>query len=237
MRWEDVRMETMLEKTEMELDEESVEQVRKLFNDYVVNDLSEKLELAKQAIETSEKTQVEALLKTLEPDLKTTKSGLGAVLRALGEPKDPLANLQSKLDALGGRIEDDLDDCDLEGKLNTQNETLENCLTNHLGTLQNSLCSNLAENTSWLSEQSDAEQKAVLERLAALERQMLTKLDDGSSQLTEHFDNTEKELVEYRKMQQQLAVQKYKLLLGTSLAFGIVNFLGIIILLFLNFMP
>lgn len=37
--------------------------------------------------------------------------------------------------------------------------------------------------------------------------------------------------------QQQLAVQKYKLLLGTSLAFGIVNFLGIVLLLYLNFMP
>ena len=37
--------------------------------------------------------------------------------------------------------------------------------------------------------------------------------------------------------QQQLVAQKYKLLLGTSLAFGIVNFLGIVLLLYLNLMP
>ena len=36
---------------------------------------------------------------------------------------------------------------------------------------------------------------------------------------------------------QQLVAQKYKLLLGTSLAFGIVNFLGIVLLLYLNLMP
>ena len=36
---------------------------------------------------------------------------------------------------------------------------------------------------------------------------------------------------------ERFAVQKYKLLMGTSLAFGIVNFLGIALLLYLNFMP
>ena len=95
----------------------------------------------------------------------------------------------------------------------------------------------LAENTAQLTEQSDADQKAVLERVAALEQQLLTALGNSSTQMTEYHDNTKAKLVEYQKTQQQFAVQKYKLLLGTSLAFGIVNFLGIALLLYLNFMP
>ena len=77
----------------------------------------------------------------------------------------------------------------------------------------------------------------MLERVAALEQQLLTALGNSSTQMTEYHDNAKAELVEYQKTQQQLAVQKYKMLLGTSLAFGIVNFLGIVLLLYLNFMP
>mgnify|MGYP000606411668 CR=1 FL=1 len=88
-----------------------------------------------------------------------------------------------------------------------------------------------------LQNSSDADQKAVLERVAALEQQLLTALGNSSTQMTEYHDNTKAKLVEYQKTQQQFAVQKYKLLLGTSLAFGIVNFLGIALLLYLNFMP
>ena len=69
-------------------------------------------------------------------------------------------------------------------------------------------------------------QKVVLERVAALEQQLLTALGNSSTQMTEYHDNAKAELVEYQKTQQQLAVQKYKMLLGTSLAFGIVKFFG-----------
>ena len=98
-------------------------------------------------------------------------------------------------------------------------------------------CAGALENTAQLTRQNDADQKAVLESVAALEQQLLTALGDSGTQMTEYRDEAKAELVEYQKTQQQFAVQKYKLLLGTSLAFGIVNFLGIALLLYLNFMP
>ena len=221
-------MGTVREKPEMELDQGSVEQIRKLFNDYVVDPLGKELKEAESQIKSDEATQMGTLKNDLETKLDGTNGRLEDVLRALGNPKEPLANLQSKLD--------DLED-DLEDKLTAQNETLENSLTSHLGTLKNDLCGSLAENTALLTEQSDADQKAVLERVAALEQQLLTAVGNSSTQMTEYRDEAKAELVEYQKTQQQFAVQKYKLLLGTSLAFGIVNFLGIALLLYLNFMP
>lgn len=217
-------METVREKPEMELDQGSVEQVRKLFNDYVVDPLGKELKAAESDIRSNEETQMGALQSCLETKLNGTNGRVNGVLQALGNPKDPLANLQSKLD-------------DLEDKLTAQNETLENSLTSHLGTLQSALCGSLAENTAQLTRQNDADQKAVLESVAALEQQLLTALGDSGTQMTEYRDEAKAELVEYQKTQQQFAVQKYKLLLGTSLAFGIVNFLGIALLLYLNFMP
>lgn len=156
-------MGTVREKPEMELDQGSVEQVRKLFNDYVVDPLGKELKTAESDIRSNEETQ--------------------------------------------------------------------------MGTLKNDLCGSLAENTAQLTRQNDADQKAVLESVAALEQKLLTALGDSSTQMTEYRDEAKAELVKYQKTQQQFAVQKYKLLLGTSLAFGIVNFLGIALLLYLNFMP
>ena len=125
----------------------------------------------------------------------------------------------------------------IQETLTAQSETLESSLTSHLGTLKNDLCGSLAENAAQLTRQNDADQKAVLERVASLEQQLLTALGDSDTQMTEYRDDAKAELAEYQKTQQQFAVQKYKLLLGTSLAFGIVNFLGIALLLYLNFMP
>ena len=230
-------MKSVHEKPEMELDQGSVEQVRKLFNDYVVDPLGKELKAAESDIRSNEETQMGALKSDLETKLNGTNGRLEDVLLALGNPKNKLDTLPNKLDALGDRLEDDLDNLKLEDKLTAQNETLETSLTNHLGTLKNDLCGSLAENAAKLTEQSDADQKAVLERVAALEQQLLTALGNSSTQMTEYHDNTKAELVEYQKTQQQLAAQKYKLLLGTSLAFGIVNFLGIVLLLYLNFMP
>ena len=225
-------MGTVREKPEMELDQGSVEQIRKLFNDYVVDPLGKELKEAESQIKSDEATQMGTLKNDLETKLDGTNGRLEDVLRALGNPKEPLANLQSKLDDLGEKLENDL-----ENKLTAQNETLENSLTSHLGTLQDALCGSLAENTAQLTTQNDADQKAVLESVAALEQQLLTALGDSGTQMTEYRDEAKAELVEYQKTQQQFAVQKYKLLLGTSLAFGIVNFLGIALLLYLNFMP
>lgn len=225
-------MGTVREKPEMELDQGSVEQIRKLFNDYVVDPLGKELKEAESQIKSDEATQMGTLKNDLETKLDGTNGRLEDVLRALGNPKEPLANLQSKLDDLGEKLENDL-----ENKLTAQNETLENSLTSHLETLQDALCGSLAENTAQLTRQNDADQKAVLESVAALEQQLLTALGDSGTQMTEYRDEAKAELVEYQKTQQQFAVQKYKLLLGTSLAFGIVNFLGIALLLYLNFMP
>lgn len=301
-------MGTVREKPEMELDQGSVEQIRKLFNDYVVDPLGKELKEAESQIKSDEATQMGTLKNDLETKLDGTNGRLEDVLRALGNPKEPLANLQSKLDDLGEKLENDLENkltaqnetlensltshletlqdalCGSCGKycpaygaercrqkavlervaaleqqlltavgnsstqmteyhagiqetLTAQSETLETSLTSHLGTLKNALCGSLAENTAQLTRQNDADQKAVLESVAALEQQLLTALGDSGTQMTEYRDEAKAELVEYQKTQQQFAVQKYKLLLGTSLAFGIVNFLGIALLLYLNFMP
>jgi 23S rRNA U2552 (ribose-2'-O)-methylase RlmE/FtsJ len=304
-------METALEKSEIELDKESVEQVRKLFDDYVVDPLGTKLLDSEKRLKGDEAERVEQLKQDLAPKLSRTNAYLEGLIQAFGNPKDPLANLESQLDNFGAGLENNLED-DFKDKLDVQNEALETSLTNHLETLHDSLCSDLTENTSRLSEQSDAEQKAVLEKLAALEQQLLTKLENGSTQmtayhnseaealstqnetletslidhletlhnllcsdltentsqlseqsaaeqkavlerfaaleqqllaelgnnsvhLTEYLDNTKKEAVEYQETQ-QAAMRKYRLMLGASLAFGIVNFLGIMFLLFLNFM-
>ena len=306
-------METALEKSEIELDKESVEQVRKLFDDYVVDPLGTKLLDSEKRLKGDEAERVEQLKQDLAPKLSRTNAYLEGLIQAFGNSKDPLANLESQLDNFGAGLENNLED-DFKDKLDVQNEALETSLTNQLETLHDSLCSDLTENTSRLSEQSDAEQKAVLEKLAALEQQLLTKLENGSTQMTayhnseaealstqnetletsltshlgtlkndlcgslaentaqltrqndadqkavlesvaaleqqlltalgdsstqmtEYRDDAKADLAEYQKTQQQFAVQKYKLLLGTSLAFGIVNFLGIALLLYLNFMP
>ena len=224
-------MKSVLEKPEMELDQGSVEQVRKLFNDYVVDPLDKKLREAESQIKSDEETQMGTLKNELKTELGGTNGRLEDVLWALGNPKNKSDALPNKLSALGDRLEK------IDDKLTDQNETLETSLTSHLGTLQNALCGSLAENTAQLTEQSDADQKAVLERVAVLEQQLLTAVGNSSTQMTEYRDDAKAELAEYQKTQQQFAVQKYKLLLGTSLAFGIVNFLGIALLLYLNFMP
>ena len=225
-------MKSVLEKPEVELDQGSVEQVRKLFNDYVVDPLGKELKTAESDIRSNEETQMGTLKHDLETKLNGTNGRLNGVLWALGNPKNESDTLPNKLNDLGEELENDLED-----KLTDQNETLETSLTSHLGTLQDALCGSLAENTAQLTEQNDADQKAVLERVAALEQQLLTALGDSDTQMTEYRDDAKAELAEYQKTQQQFAVQKYKLLLGTSLAFGIVNFLGIALLLYLNFMP
>ena len=230
-------MGTVREKPEMELDQGSVEQVRKLFNDYVVDPLGKELKTAESDIRSNEETQMGTLKNDLETKLNGTNGRLEDVLLALGNPKNELDALPNKLNDLGDRLEERLDNLELEDKLTAQNETLENSLTSHLGTLQDALCESLAENTAQLTRQNDANQKAVLESVAALEQQLLTALGDSGTQMTEYRDEAKAELAEYQKTQQQFAVQKYKLLLGTSLAFGIVNFLGIALLLYLNFMP
>lgn len=294
-------METVREKPEMELDQGSVEQVRKLFNDYVVDPLGKELKTAESDIRSNEETQMGALQSCLETKLNGTNGRVNGVLQALGNPKDPLANLQSKLDDLEDKLtaqnktlensltshletlqdalcgsfaentallteQSDADQkavlervaaleqqlltavgnsstqmteyhAGIQETLTAQSETLETSLTSHLGTLKNDLCGSLAENTAQLTRQNDADQKAVLESVAALEQKLLTALGDSSTQMTEYRDEAKAELVKYQKTQQQFAVQKYKLLLGTSLAFGIMNFLGIALLLYLNFMP
>lgn len=128
-------MGTVREKPEMELDQGSVEQIRKLFNDYVVDPLGKELKEAESQIKSDEATQMGTLKNDLETKLDGTNGRLEDVLRALGNPKEPLANLQSKLDDLGEKLENDL-----ENKLTAQNETLENSLTSHLETLQDALC-------------------------------------------------------------------------------------------------
>ena len=156
-------MGTVREKPEMELDQGSVEQVRKLFNDYVVDPLGKELKAAESDIRSNEETQMGTLKRDLETKLNGTNGRLNDVLQALGTQKNTVDEMSDKLNDLEKDLVSDFED-----KLNSQNETLETSLTSHLETLQNALCGSLVENAAQLTEQSDADQKVVLERVAAL---------------------------------------------------------------------
>lgn len=106
-------METVREKPEMELDQGSVEQVRKLFNDYVVDPLGKELEEAESKIKSDEATQMGTLKNDLETKLNGTNGRLEDVLLALGNPKNKLDALPNKLNALGDRLEERLDNLEL----------------------------------------------------------------------------------------------------------------------------
>lgn len=81
-------MGTVREKPEMELDQGSVEQIRKLFNDYVVDPLGKELKEAESQIKSDEATQMGTLKNDLETKLDGTNGRLEDVLRALGIPKN-----------------------------------------------------------------------------------------------------------------------------------------------------
>ena len=76
-------MGTVREKPEMELDQGSVEQIRKLFNDYVVDPLGKELKEAESQIKSDEATQMGTLKNDLETKLDGTNGRLDDVLRAL----------------------------------------------------------------------------------------------------------------------------------------------------------
>ena len=80
-------METALEKSEIELDKESVEQVRKLFDDYVVDPLGTKLLDSEKRLKGDEAERVEQLKQDLAPKLSRTNAYLEGLIQALEIPK------------------------------------------------------------------------------------------------------------------------------------------------------
>ena len=117
--------------------------------------------------------------------------------------------------------------------IKTQHSSTKGELTQIIGTkvnnLQSTLETDLNQQTSDLKDSMDDQtdqlrgedgmSMAVLSReIAELQEAAAKKLDDCTNDLTE------------------MVAQKYKVLLGVSLSFGAVNFIGILILLILNFM-
>lgn len=87
-----------------------------------------------------------------------------------------------------------------------------------------------------LSQQLGEEEEKILGQLAVLIDQMTESAVNSSSQLTEYHENSRTELENCKNDLTEAAMQKYKVLLGVSLSFGAVNFIGILILLIMNFM-
>lgn len=87
-----------------------------------------------------------------------------------------------------------------------------------------------------LSQQLGEEEEKILGQLAVLINQMTESAVNSSSQLTEYHENSRTELENCKNDLTEAAMQKYKVLLGVSLSFGAVNFIGILILLIMNFM-
>lgn len=88
-----------------------------------------------------------------------------------------------------------------------------------------------------LSQQVDADEEKVLEQLAVIVQQLTKNAADSSTQLTQYQQNLQTEIETGKSDLTETAMQKYKVLLGVSLSFGIVNFLGVVALLIINLMP
>lgn len=88
-----------------------------------------------------------------------------------------------------------------------------------------------------LSQQLSEEEEKVLGQLAVLIDQLAESAVNSSSQLTEYHENSRTELENCKNDLTEATMQKYKVLLGVSLSFGIVNFLGVVALLIINLMP
>lgn len=88
-----------------------------------------------------------------------------------------------------------------------------------------------------LSQQVDADEEKVLKQLAVIVQQLTENAASSSTQLTQYQQNLQTEMETGKSDLTETAMQKYKVLLGVSLSFGIVNFLGVVALLIMNLMP
>ena len=88
-----------------------------------------------------------------------------------------------------------------------------------------------------LSQQVDADEEKVLQQLAEIVQQLTENAANTSTQLTQYQQDLQTEMQTGKSDLTETAMQKYKVLLGVSLSFGIVNFLGVVALLILNLMP
>ena len=88
-----------------------------------------------------------------------------------------------------------------------------------------------------LSQQVDADEEKVLEQLAVIVQQLTENAASSSTQLTQYQQNLQTEIETGKSDLTEAAMQKYKVLLGVSLFFGVVNFLGVVALLIINLMP
>ena len=88
-----------------------------------------------------------------------------------------------------------------------------------------------------LSQQVDADEEKVLEQLAVIVQQLTENAASSSTQLTQYQQNLQTEIETGKSDLTEAAMQKYKVLLGVSLFFGVVNFLGVVAVLIINLMP
>lgn len=88
-----------------------------------------------------------------------------------------------------------------------------------------------------LSRQVDADEEKMLEQLAVIVQQLTENAASSSTRLTQYQQNLQTEMETGKSDLTETAMQKYKVLLGVSLSFGIVNFLGVVALLIINLMP
>ena len=82
-----------------------------------------------------------------------------------------------------------------------------------------------------LSQQVDADEEKVLEQLEVIVQQLTENAASSSTQLTQYQQNLQTEMETGKSDLTEAAMQKYKVLLGVSISFGIVNFLGVVALL------
>lgn len=111
-------------------------------------------------------------------------------------------------------------------------ETLEKDLTDQ----SQSICNEIRKGFSDTDAKMEQEKTEVLQKLEAILAQLQEGTATSSNQLTACWERSQTALETYKKDAEDAAAEKYKKLLGVSLSFGIVNFLGIVALLVMNFM-
>ena len=113
---------------------------------------------------------------------------------------------------------------------------LQELLEKGLADLNQSICSEMQQGFSETDAKLDQNRETVLRKLDDVLSQLQEGTETGNAQLTECWTQSQTAMETYKKDAEDRAAAKYKMLLGISLSFGIVNFLGIVALLVMNFM-
>lgn len=172
----------------------------------------QKLDALSRQVDADEKKVLEQLAKQSEQARDTMASGFSGA--------------EQKLDAVSQQL--DGSEAKVLQQLTEQNKQVRNVITGGFVGAEQEIGA--------LSRRVDADEAKVLEQLAVIVQQLAENAANSSTQLTQYQQDLQTEMETGKSDLTETAMQKYKVLLGVSLSFGIVNFLGVVALLIINLM-